>query len=63
MTVVNKFVVSGEGWNLFFFYLAVQVRVPLSEGPELDSQRLVGCRLYSGYCSMPASTSCEIGAV
>lgn len=26
MTVVNKFVVSGQFWNLNFFYLAVQVR-------------------------------------
>lgn len=24
MTVVNKYIVSGSGWNLFFFYLAVQ---------------------------------------
>lgn len=26
MTVVNKYVVSGQGWNLNFLYLAVQVR-------------------------------------
>lgn len=26
MTVVNKYVVSGDFWNLTFFYLAVQVR-------------------------------------
>lgn len=26
MTVVNKFVVSGQFWNLNFFYLAIQVR-------------------------------------
>jgi GDP-mannose transporter len=25
MTVVNKYVVSGQGWNLNFLYLAVQV--------------------------------------
>lgn len=25
MTVVNKYVVSGEGWNLMFLYLAIQV--------------------------------------
>lgn len=25
MTVVNKYVVSGSQWNLYFFYLAVQV--------------------------------------
>jgi GDP-mannose transporter len=25
MTVVNKYVVSGEDWNLNFFYLAIQV--------------------------------------
>lgn len=25
MTVVNKYVVSGDFWNLSFFYLAVQV--------------------------------------
>lgn len=25
MTIVNKYVVSGEGWNLNFFYLTVQV--------------------------------------
>jgi GDP-mannose transporter len=30
MTVVNKFVVSGSDWNLYFFYLAVQVRCPVS---------------------------------
>lgn len=27
MTIVNKYVVSGEGWNLNFFYLGVQVRL------------------------------------
>jgi GDP-mannose transporter len=26
MTIVNKYVVSGNFWNLNFFYLAVQVR-------------------------------------
>lgn len=26
MTVVNKYVVSGQGWNVNFFYLTVQVR-------------------------------------
>lgn len=25
MTVVNKYVVSGDEWNLYFFYLAIQV--------------------------------------
>lgn len=30
MTVVNKYVVSGDEWNLNFFYLAVQVRDPSS---------------------------------
>jgi GDP-mannose transporter len=25
MTVVNKYVVSGDDWNLYFFYLAIQV--------------------------------------
>jgi len=28
MTIVNKYVVSGDEWNLYFFYLAVQVRHP-----------------------------------
>ena len=28
MTVVNKYVVSGDQWNLMFFYLAIQVRPP-----------------------------------
>lgn len=28
MTVVNKYVVSGSSWNLNFFYLAIQVRLP-----------------------------------
>lgn len=27
MTVVNKYVVSGSQWNLYFFYLAIQVRL------------------------------------
>lgn len=27
MTVVNKYVVSGQSWNLNFFYLAVQARL------------------------------------
>jgi hypothetical protein len=26
MTMVNKYVVSGQGWNLSFFYLFIQVR-------------------------------------
>lgn len=26
MTIVNKYVVSGQGWNLNFFYLTIQVR-------------------------------------
>jgi hypothetical protein len=26
MTIVNKYVVSGKGWNLSFFYLFIQVR-------------------------------------
>ncbi len=30
MTVVNKYVVSGSYWNLNFFYLAIQVSLPLS---------------------------------
>lgn len=25
MTIVNKYVVSGQGWNLSFFYLFIQV--------------------------------------
>lgn len=33
MTVVNKYVVSGEGWNLMFLYLAIQVSQPYP--PEL----------------------------
>jgi GDP-mannose transporter len=31
MTVVNKYVVSGDDWNLNFFYLAVQVCNALSD--------------------------------
>jgi GDP-mannose transporter len=27
MTMVNKYVVSGKGWNLSFFYLFIQVRI------------------------------------
>lgn len=30
MTVVNKYVVSGQFWNLNFLYLAVQVCSPLA---------------------------------
>ena len=26
MTIINKYVVSGQGWNVNFFYLTVQVR-------------------------------------
>lgn len=29
MTVVNKYVVSGSGWNLMFLYLAIQVSYPM----------------------------------
>lgn len=29
MTVVNKYVVSGDGWNLMFLYLAIQVSFTL----------------------------------
>lgn len=31
MTVVNKFVVSGQFWNLNFFYLTIQARRPVIE--------------------------------
>ena len=27
MTIVNKYVVSGQGWNVNFFYLTIQVRL------------------------------------
>lgn len=37
MTVVNKYVVSGEGWNLMFLYLGIQVSqsplLPLVHAP------------------------------
>lgn len=30
MTIVNKYVVSGNNWNMNLLYLAVQVRAPIS---------------------------------
>lgn len=36
MTVVNKYVVSGESWNLTFFYLAAQVCFALPPRPPLQ---------------------------
>lgn len=46
MTVVNKYVVSGEGWNLMFLYLAIQVGSPPPPRPELGrtSPTLLGRR-------------------
>jgi GDP-mannose transporter len=32
MTVVNKYVVSGESWNLNFFYLGIQVCISRAVG-------------------------------
>lgn len=50
MTVVNKYVVSGDKWNLNFLYLALQVGFfPLHPGPtivigqlDLISQSFIG---------------------
>lgn len=36
MTVVNKYVVSGQFWNLNFLYLAVQVRSIQRQIPSHD---------------------------
>lgn len=40
MTVVNKYVVSGDSWNLAFLYLAAQVRFCLTrrhdDGANID---------------------------
>lgn len=49
MTIVNKYVVSGKGWNLSFFYLFIQVST------------LVGRMLWSYTYSPFLSGSCING--
>ena len=47
MTVVNKYVVSGSGWNLFFFYLAIQVCTPILFSSIASRARLSTARRQS----------------
>lgn len=67
MTVVNKYIVSGSGWNLFFFYLAVQVRrIPYflaQNRPEPDLTPGIVGGLHCSHYIMPAASTGKIGAV
>lgn len=54
MTIVNKYVVSGTEWNLYFFYLAVQVSKASAQPdglgrPQTRSPTFAGNRLRRGH--------------
>lgn len=56
MTVVNKYVVSGQFWNLNFLYLAVQVRSIQGKSSVADTSN--SALLSSPLCaSLPSSSA------
>ena len=53
MTVVNKYVVSGDFWNLNFFYLAVQVRHGLGS-VDMRTKGLTDANVRPSSASLPS---------
>lgn len=57
MTVVNKYVVSGNQWNLTFLYLAIQVCCALPPRTPRDNKANPRCRTLSALLPFSSASS------